>query len=286
MQSFSTIAELRDALANSRQELLNIGLVPTMGNLHAGHLKLIAEAKQHCDVVVASIFVNPLQFGPAEDFDSYPRTLERDTELLSANGCDVVFAPPVEEIFGDQNQIEKQQATHIRAAEVSHGFCGASRPGHFDGVATIVAKLFNIVKPDLAFFGLKDYQQYLVINQLVTDLAIDVEIIGVDTVREENGLAMSSRNNYLTAEQKDQATVLVTALKQCKQSIRQGSEDFAKLEAAAIDQINATGLKVDYFSVCDASNLKSANSSTKELVILGAAYLGSTRLIDNVRLSR
>lgn len=286
MQSFSTIAELRDALATSRQELLNIGLVPTMGNLHAGHLKLIAEAKQHCDLVVASIFVNPLQFGPAEDFDSYPRTLERDTELLSANGCDVVFAPPVEEVFGDQNQIEKQQTTHILAAEVSHGFCGASRPGHFDGVATIVAKLFNIVKPDLAFFGLKDYQQYLVINQLVTDLAIDVEIIGVDTVREENGLAMSSRNNYLTAEQKDQATVLITALKRCKQSIQQGSEDFAKLEAAAIDQINATGLKVDYFSVCDASNLKSANSGTKELVILGAAYLGSTRLIDNVRLSR
>lgn len=280
MQSVSSIRELQEILADYQLTGKSIGLVPTMGNLHEGHLALVKEAIRNCDVVVATIFVNPLQFGPKEDFKTYPRTLEKDKALLEHAGCQLLFTPSIEEMYGNPAHTN----TIVRVSELSEDLCGANRPGHFDGVATVVSKLFNIVEPHSAFFGYKDYQQFLVIKQLVHDLSFNIVITGVETVREEDGLAMSSRNNFLSKEERVKAAALYRTLDQCRTLIINGECDYSKLASTASSELFAAGLLTDYFEIRDGSNLQPPLSSSSELVILGAVKLGNTRLIDNLRI--
>jgi len=256
--------------------------VPTMGNLHEGHLQLIRQAKDRYDFIVCSIFVNPLQFGENEDLDAYPRTLEADCESLRAENCDCVFLPSVEEIYG--NALEQQ--TSVNVPGLTENFCGSSRPGHFDGVATVVTKLFNIVQPDAAFFGLKDYQQFLVIKKMTKDLALEIAIHGIETHREESGLAMSSRNNYLSEQQRQQAAGLYRCLQNCAEKIQQGETDFQRLEEAARRELQQASLEPDYLQICDADTLLPPSLDTEHIAILGAVFIGKSRLIDNIRLHR
>lgn len=280
MQIHSDKSKLQALLKAVQQEGKTIGLVPTMGNLHAGHMQLIKEAKARTDFLLCTIFVNPLQFGANEDLASYPRTLEADTEKLEAEHCDCLFAPAVDEIYGSDFEAH----TIVKVPGLTDSFCGQSRPGHFDGVATVVSKLFNIVQPDIAFFGLKDYQQFLVIQKLTADLCMDIELVGVETQREESGLALSSRNNYLSDEQKQNATSIYRCLTDCCEQIKKGSHDFLTLEKAAQLTLQQHELKPDYFSICNAKTLHRASAEDKDLVILAAAYIGQCRLIDNIRL--
>ena len=278
MNTVKTVRELRAAVAQARAEGKQIGFVPTMGNLHAGHAALVEKAAQRADFVVASIFVNPLQFGPNEDLDSYPRTLAADQEKLFEAGCNLLFTPDVEEMYphGMAGQ------TRVSVAGVSEGLCGASRPGHFEGVATVVTKLFNLVQPDLAIFGQKDFQQLAVIRTLVRDLNMPIQIIGEPTVRAEDGLALSSRNGYLSAEQRAAAPVLYRSLTQVAEAIRQGQRDYPALIAAAQAQQLAAGFRPDYLEVRESNSLRPASVEDRQLVILVAAFIGSTRLIDNL----
>ncbi|MDA7089186.1 pantoate--beta-alanine ligase [Pseudomonas sp. SA3-5] len=280
MNTVKTIRELRAAVALARAEGKQIGFVPTMGNLHAGHIALVEKAAQRADFVVASIFVNPLQFGPGEDLSSYPRTLAADQEKLLDAGCHLLFNPDVDEMYpgGMASQ------TQVSVQGVSEGLCGASRPGHFDGVATVVTKLFNLVQPDLAVFGQKDFQQLAVIRTLVHDLNIPVQIIGEPTIRAEDGLALSSRNGYLNAEQRAAAPTLYRSLQQIATALGAGERDFASLVEAARQQQLAAGLRPDYLEIREANSLRPATASDRQLVILSAAFLGSTRLIDNLTL--
>ncbi|MCY1282938.1 Pantothenate synthetase [compost metagenome] len=280
MNTVKTVRELRAAIARARGEGKRIALVPTMGNLHAGHAALVAKAGQRADFVVASIFVNPLQFGPSEDLDKYPRTLAADQEKLLEAGCHLLFAPGVEEMYPDGNDGQ----TIISVPGVSEGMCGASRPGHFDGVATVVCKLLNMVQPDMALFGEKDFQQLAVIRKLVRDLNIPVQIFGEPTVRAEDGLALSSRNGYLNEDQRAVAPVIQRTLKQLGSRLQAGERDFAQLIADGRQQIEAAGLRVDYLEIREAVGLKPARAEDRQLVILAAAFLGSTRLIDNLAL--
>ena len=281
MHTYHSIKSLQQEIRKQTQSGKTIGLVPTMGNLHDGHLQLITEAREHCDFVVSSVFVNPMQFGRGEDMDAYPRTLQQDESKLAAANCDALFAPDYNEMYPDG--LDTQTVVSVPALSARH--CGASRPGHFAGVATVVSKLFNIVRPDKAVFGMKDYQQFRVIQKMVADLCFPIEIIGVETWRESSGLAMSSRNGYLTAEQHQTATVIYQSLLQAKEDIIAGAKDFARLEDSAKHKLTAAGLRTDYFTICDAETLEPASTGDNELVILVAAYLGSTRLIDNVRCS-
>ena len=281
MEIFDKANALREKLRTLRRQDQRIALVPTMGNLHQGHLSLVELALQNSDVVVATIFVNPLQFGPTEDLDSYPRTLEQDLELLATRGCDMVFAPAVDEIYGDSLDAQ----TVVSVPGVSEGYCGSSRPGHFDGVATVVTKLLNIVQPDVAVFGLKDYQQFLVIKKLVRDLHLPVEIIGGEIVREKNGLALSSRNGYLSIAQREQAAAIQGSLQSVAKELHGGNRNFNALESMGRQLIEAAGLRPDYYAICNAETLKPAGEQELNLVILAAAYLGTTRLIDNIRLT-
>lgn len=282
MRTFSKQSDLRIALDDLRSQERSLALVPTMGNLHRGHMKLIAEATKVADCVLSTIFVNPLQFGENEDLHNYPRTLEKDQEKLNEAGCQLLYAPSPEDIYhGGLNQ-----QTQIHVPGVSENFCGASRPGHFDGVATVVNKLFNIVQPQKALFGLKDYQQFLLIKKMVADLSIPVEILGVETVRHESGLALSSRNNYLSEEQRQTATALYRSLCSASESILAGDQDFPALESQARKNLLDAGLKADYLSICDATDLSPATATTKDIAILAAAVVGTTRLIDNLRFSR
>jgi pantoate--beta-alanine ligase len=258
-----------------------IAFVPTMGNLHAGHLALIGEARAHATHVVASIFVNPMQFGPAEDFAAYPRTFEDDSAALEAAGCDLLFAPAVDALYA--RGLEAQ--TRVEVPGLSDILCGASRPGHFVGVATVVCKLFNMVQPDVALFGEKDYQQLLVIRRMVEDLAIPIEIRGVRTVREPDGLAMSSRNGYLTAAERQCAPALHAALVDAGAALHAGATVEAVEEAAAV-ALRAAGLTPDYVQVCRAEDLAPPGPLDHELVVLAAAFLGRARLIDNLRVRR
>lgn len=278
MNTVKTVRELRAAVAQARAEGKQIGFVPTMGNLHAGHTALVEKAAQRADFVVASIFVNPLQFGPNEDLDSYPRTLAADQEKLFEAGCNLLFTPAVEEMYphGMAGQ------TRVSVAGVSEGLCGASRPGHFEGVATVVTKLFNLVQPDLAIFGQKDFQQLAVIRTLVHDLNMPIQIIGEPTVRAEDGLALSSRNGYLSAEQRAAAPALYRSLVQMAEAIRQGQRDYPALIAAAQAQQQAAGFRPDYLEVRESNSLRPATVDDRQLVILVAAFIGSTRLIDNL----
>ncbi|MFK3645628.1 pantoate--beta-alanine ligase [Pseudomonas protegens] len=280
MNTVKTVRELRAAVARARSESKRIGFVPTMGNLHSGHAALVAKAAQRVDFVVASIFVNPLQFGAGEDLDKYPRTLAADQEKLLEAGCHLLFAPSVEEMYPDGMAGQ----TRVSVPQLSEGLCGASRPGHFEGVATVVSKLFNMVQPDLAVFGQKDYQQLAVIRALVHDLNMPIQIIGEPTVRAADGLALSSRNGYLSEEQRAIAPVLYRSLSQIAQAIRNGERDYPKLVAEQQQQLEAAGLRRDYLEIRQAQNLRPATAQDRELVILVAAYLGATRLIDNLHL--
>jgi pantoate--beta-alanine ligase len=264
-----------------RQRGQSIAFVPTMGNLHEGHLELVRKARQLADVVVVSIFVNPMQFGPNEDLDAYPRTLAADKEKLFAEGVHVLFAPDVSEIYPEGLAAQ----TRVEGPELGDTHCGKSRPGHFDGVSTVVNKLFNIVQPDFAVFGEKDYQQLSIIRKMVRDLCMPIEIVGVPTKRDVDGLALRSRNGYLSRAQRSIAPTLHEVLLETRDAIACGFDNFAELEAHARLRLRQAGFEPDYFSICDAGTLREVTAQTEEVAILAAARLGSTRLIDNVRLS-
>lgn len=255
-----------------------VGLVPTMGNLHDGHLELVRVCRQQCDVRVVSIFVNPTQFGPGEDFANYPRTLKHDLDRLDAARVDLVFEPTVDEMYPDG----QHDHVTVTVPALNSTLCGASRPGHFDGVATVVAKLFNIVQPQRAFFGEKDWQQLTVIRAMVRQLNMPVDVIGVPTVRATTGLALSSRNNYLTDSERARAALLNATLMDVKQAIGAGHRRYAELEAQATRALQDGGFHVDYVAVRDAERLCVPQADCANLRILAAARLGGARLIDNV----
>ncbi|WP_394192392.1 pantoate--beta-alanine ligase [Pseudoalteromonas atlantica] len=279
MQSITEIKSLRSQIKAWRQVGLSVALVPTMGNLHQGHFSLVEKAKTMADKVVVSIFVNPMQFGEGEDLDNYPRTLNADKQGLAELGTDIVFTPSVETIY--PNGLGAQ--SYVDVPNISMGYCGGSRPGHFKGVATVVTKLFNLVQPDFACFGEKDFQQLQVIKTMVRDLSIPVEVIGVATTREVSGLAMSSRNGYLSDLQKATAANLFKTLSYVAAQLKAGQNDFSALCQQAKQMLNDAGLKADYFEIAQRDTLKSATVKDEQLVILAAAYLGNVRLIDNLQ---
>lgn len=280
MQTINTISAMRQQVAAWRAAGERIALVPTMGNLHAGHLHLVARARRLAERVVVTIFVNPLQFGPNDDFETYPRTLSEDSDKLQREGVDLLFAPSTGEMYPTTHQGSSQ----IEVTGVSQGLCGASRPGHFIGVATVVAKLFNIVQADVALFGEKDYQQLQVIRQMVADLCFPVEVVGVPTVREVDGLAMSSRNGYLSESERGLAPVIYQSLLAAASRIEAGERDFRRIEGAVQASLKQVGFEPDYFAVVNANTLKPAAADDRSLRLLVAARLGQTRLIDNIPL--
>ena len=290
MQIIQTVSELRKALANQP----NIGFVPTMGNLHAGHIALVTQAKQHAahilkSCVVASIFVNPLQFSPTEDLANYPRTLEADCEKLKAAGCDIVFTPSVAEMYADFDGKNLHQSMTIDPPPIANVLCGATRLSHFAGVATVVMKLFNIVQPDVAVFGKKDFQQLFIIKEMVRQFNLPIAIIAGETIREASGLALSSRNGYLTESQRASASQLNSALADIVKVIKNGDKNFVKLEQQARMQLTSQGWEVDYISIRSSATLQPASKIDRDLIVLGAAKIsnktaGKTRLIDNIEL--
>jgi pantoate--beta-alanine ligase len=282
MNTVKTVRELRAVVARARSEGKRIALVPTMGNLHSGHIALVTKAVQRADFVIASIFVNPLQFGPTEDLASYPRTLAADQEQLLQAGCHLLFTPTVEEMYphGMADQ------TIVRVPVVSEGLCGGSRPGHFDGVSTVVSKLFNMVQPDIAIFGQKDFQQLAVVNALVRDLNMPIQIIGEPTVRAADGLALSSRNGYLTEDQRAAAPALYRVIKQIGTALQNGEQDHQRLIGDGVKALEAAGFRPDYLEIRNAVSLRPATPDDHDLVVLGAAFMGKTRLIDNLHLVR
>ena len=271
-------AELAEQIAEWRHNDEHVALVPTMGSLHTGHLSLVELAREHAERVVVSIFVNPTQFGDGEDFDEYPRALELDQRRLKTTPADLIFAPDVDTVypFGLEN------ATRIVVPGLTENFCGASRPGHFDGVTTVVARLFALVQPDVAVFGQKDYQQQLVIRRMVDDMSLPVTIISGETVREDDGLAMSSRNAYLSDDERAIAPLLYETLNFVGDELQNGRRNFAGLEAQAVERLGDGGFDVDYFAIRRAQNLTMPDRDCDELVVLTAARLGGTRLIDNI----
>ena len=278
MDTVSTIEAVRAHVRAWRAAGLRIGLVPTMGNLHAGHLSLLAAARYRADRVIASIFVNPLQFGVNDDFTRYPRTPVEDARLLAEAQCDLLFAPGVLDIYPDGGT----QPTLVSVRGLSEILCGQFRPGHFDGVVTVVAKLFGIVGPDVAVFGEKDYQQFLLIRRMTFDLALPVEVIGAPTVRASDGLALSSRNRYLSATERARAPAIFQALRAAVAQIDAGSRDYEAIERAGREALEHAEMKPDYFSIRNAADL-SAPAGASDLIVLTAARLGRARLIDNLR---
>lgn len=276
MRTLREIDQLRSTLREHRQQGLRIALVPTMGNLHAGHLALVACARQHADIVVSSLFVNPMQFGPGEDLDGYPRTFSADQAQLTEAGCDVLFAPAVSALY--PYGLDAQTRVHVPV--VGEGLCGGSRPGHFDGVSTVVSMLFNLVQPDVACFGEKDYQQLAVIRKLVRDLHMPIEIIGVPIVRAADGLALSSRNGYLSSEERATAPALFRILCTLRDALERGEPIENLLRQGKVLLADA-GFTPDYLELRDAS-LAPVNSTTRHAVLLVAAKLGPARLIDNL----
>jgi pantoate--beta-alanine ligase len=279
MEIVARPSELRDRVNQWRRSGEHVAFVPTMGNLHAGHGSLVKEARQRAQRVVVSVFVNPLQFGPNEDFASYPRTPEEDRQLLESLGVDVLFMPEVDDMY------PHGQATtaRVQVPELDSILCGAFRPGHFTGVATIVAKLLNLVQPDIALFGEKDFQQLMIIRRAVDDLCMPIEILGVATTRESDGLAMSSRNRYLSAEDRAVAPTIYAELENARKQIESGSMNFEALERAGFEALKKAGFRPDYFSIRDATNLAAPSPQSSQFVILTAARIGRARLIDNVR---
>jgi pantoate--beta-alanine ligase len=274
MQIHSSIADLRSALKNRGR----VVFVPTMGNLHAGHISLMEQARAHGDTVVASIFVNRLQFGPNEDFDKYPRTFQADCDKLAAAGVDVLFAPTEADLYP-----EPQEYT-VEPPAIQNILDGEFRPGHFRGVATVVLKLFNCVQPHAAVFGKKDYQQLMVIRNMTRQFALPIAIIGGETVRAEDGLALSSRNGYLSEAERAEAPHLYRLLNEIRATIHSGETDTVKLETGAIAELNAAGWKTDYVAVRQQSDLSMPKGVNAPLVVLAASRLGSTRLIDNIEI--
>ncbi|MFS1443309.1 MULTISPECIES: pantoate--beta-alanine ligase [unclassified Vibrio] len=277
MQTFAEIAALREQIKQFKRDGRTVAFVPTMGNLHEGHLTLVKKARELADIVVVSIFVNPMQFDRADDLNNYPRTLEADLSKLTGEGVELVFTPTPEVMYPDG--LDKQ--TFVEVPGISHMLEGASRPGHFRGVATIVTKLFNIVQPDFACFGKKDFQQLAVIRQMTTDLALDIKVVGVATVREMDGLAMSSRNSNLTIDERQRAPVLARTMRWISSAIRGGRDDYASVIEDATDQLRAADLQPDEIFICDAKTLQAITPESTQAVILMSAFLGKTRLIDN-----
>jgi pantoate--beta-alanine ligase len=282
MRTIHSLKELRTILRGYRQQDKTIGLVPTMGNLHEGHISLVRKAAEAADVVITSIFVNPMQFGTGEDLDSYPRTLAEDQEKLNAAGNTLVFAPSIEEVYPEG----LAQQTQVVVPDVSDGHCGASRPGHFKGVATVVTMLFNMVQPDFAVFGEKDFQQLAVIRKLTRDLMFPIDIVGGPTIRETDGLAKSSRNGYLSDSDRLIAPAIYRTLQETAQKLADGQADFEALEQEAITQLTDAGLRPDYFNIVNSLTLKPATPEDTDITLLAAAFLGTTRLIDNLSVTR
>ncbi len=278
MQVFHHVDSVRSALADVRARGQRVGFVPTMGNLHDAHLALVETARRHADVVVCSIFVNRLQFGLSEDWDKYPRTLDSDSRQLRSVECDVLFCPAEQEIY--PNGMDAQ--TRVTVPSMADVLCGASRPGHFEGVTTVVAKLFNIVQPDIAVFGIKDFQQLAIIRHMVEDLCIPVEIVAGDIVREADGLAMSSRNAFITDEERPNANQLHASLTWIGRQIDLGRRDFHLLESEARAQIERAGFTADYICICNSKTLEPAADDDSQLRVLGAMYTRGARLIDNI----
>ncbi|EAS43374.1 pantoate--beta-alanine ligase [Photobacterium profundum] len=277
MQTFVETALLREQIRALRREGRRIAFVPTMGNLHDGHLTLVRKAREHADIVVVSIFVNPMQFEKADDLTNYPRTLDNDLAKLNSEGVDLVFTPTPEVMY--PQGLERQ--TFVEVPGLSQMLEGALRPGHFRGVATVVTKLFNMVQPDVACFGEKDYQQLALLRQMTLDMAMDIDIIGVPTVREMDGLAMSSRNGYLTVDERQRAPVLARTMRWVSSQMRGGRTDYSEIIVDANDQLRAAGLQPDESYIRDAVTLQAVSEETQQAVILMSAQLGKARLIDN-----
>ena len=278
MKKITDISSLRNEIESWRQVGESVALVPTMGNLHKGHVNLFNLAHEHAERVVVSIFVNPTQFGPGDDYAEYPRTLDTDARRLARSDVDVLFSPSTEEIYPEGCE----QMTSISVKRLSEMFCGVARPGHFDGVTSVVCRLFNIIAPDVAIFGQKDYQQLLILRRMVSDLHIPVKIIAGQTQREKSGLAMSSRNQYLSEEEQKVAPTIYWSLADCRQQLLDGQRDFDRLEAEGLDRLQAAGLEPEFFAIRKAANLLPPDADSERLVILTGAQLGAARLIDNV----
>ncbi len=282
MRVFESIVELREQVLNWKMQGLKVGFVPTMGNLHAGHLSLVSLLQAQCDKVIVSIFVNPMQFGPNEDFERYPRTFQADQQQLSSVNVDAIFIPSVEQMY-PHGILQTVVSVPYRLTGLLEG---ASRPGHFDGVSTVVTKLFNMVQPDLAVFGQKDYQQLRVIQTMVTELAMPITILVAPISRAEDGLALSSRNQYLSDDQRAIAPKLNAVLLDIAHALRSGSRDFKALTNVAIQSLLLAGFdSVDYVKICDPQSLLDASPNQSQFVILAVASLGNTRLLDNILLS-
>jgi pantoate--beta-alanine ligase len=279
METVTTIAAVRDHVRRWRHEGRRIAFVPTMGNLHAGHVSLIEAARRHGDRFVASLFVNPMQFGPNEDFAHYPRTPAQDARMLTEAGCDLMFMPDVAEIYPNG----AERATRVEVPGLSSILDGEFRPGHFEGVATVVAKLFHIVEPDVAVFGEKDFQQLTIIRRMVADLCLAVRIIAAPTVREPDGLAMSSRNQYLTDEERRKAPLIHETLLAAVERLRAGDKDFAAIERTGTEALDRAGFRPDYFCIRRADDLSTPDAGARHFVVLVAARLGRARLIDNLQ---
>jgi pantoate--beta-alanine ligase len=282
MDTVTTISAIREHVRRWRREGRRIAFVPTMGNLHAGHLSLIEAARRHGDRFVASIFVNPMQFGPNEDYAHYPRTPQQDERMLADAGCNLMFMPDVAKIYPNGSE----RATRVDVPSLSGILDGEFRPGHFEGVSTIVATLFHIVEPDAAIFGEKDFQQLAIVRRMVADLCMPVEVIGAPTVRDADGLAMSSRNQYLTPAERQVAPRIYQILFGAANRLEAGDTDFASIERAGIEALVQAGMKPDYFSVRCAQDLSAPNTDTRHLVVLTAARLGRARLIDNIQVRK
>lgn len=278
MEIFADILPLREQIKTWKREGKRIAFIPTMGNLHEGHLTLVRTAREHADIIVASIFVNPMQFNNVDDLTNYPRTMDEDIEKLTSENVDMLFAPTPEVMYPDG--LDKQ--TVVDVPVISTILEGASRPGHFKGVSTVVAKLFNIVQPDVACFGEKDFQQLALIRQMVIDMAMDIDVVGVATVREMDGLAMSSRNNLLTLNERQRSPVLARTMRWISSQMRRGRNDYESLIEDASDQLRAADLQPDEIFIRDARTLQEPTEETTQAVILMAAFLGQVRLIDNL----
>ena len=278
MQTVQTIAALRQAVNDAKRQGKRVGIVPTMGNLHEGHLTLIDSARQSAEFIVCSIFVNPLQFGASEDLDAYPRTLAADAEKLASRQCDLLFTPTVAEMYPNGLAAE----TKVEVPALGEHHCGASRPGHFVGVATVVAKLFNMVQADVAVFGEKDFQQLAIIRKMASDLCFPLEIIGLATSRETDGLARSSRNGYLNADERQRAPTIYQQLLACQSALKSGQHDLSALRQSVTAQLTEAGFVMDYLNFANPKTLALLDNAEPEMVILIAAKLGTTRLIDNI----
>ena len=281
MNSTGNINQLRKDLKLQKEAGKTIGLVPTMGNLHDGHLHLVRESVKQNDYTIVSIFINPMQFNPNEDLAIYPRTVDEDKDKLLAAGCDFLFIPPAQEIYPE----DLNSHTQVIVPNLSEILCAKTRPGHFEGVSTIVIKLLNIINPDVAYFGLKDYQQYLIVKKMTKDLEINTRIIGLETIRDAGGLALSSRNCFLSEIEIDKARQLYRSLQDAADALFRNEVKFSDLENKSCKGLQDAGLTPDYFSICNSKTLEPATIEDIELVIIAAAYVGSVRLIDNIRVS-